>query len=432
MKKILGLFLVILMMATCFAPIALAAEGEVTTLVYYSWEDEDVYIKAVVDAFNASRDDIQVEYTSFSSMNSEYWTKVLVMLAAREEIDIIGVNGVTDYSNFFSKGVLAPLSELIAAKNYDMSGYGALVKQFAIDEDGKAEYYGLPHRRGVYATFVNKTLFAEAGLEVPYDGWTFDEFVEMTHKMTKVLPDGRNQWGSAPRGLAWNEPHYAAFLHGQSPLDDDFSQFGVGLELLNQLINGPQKSSPGYTEMYQNPSEVTAGNFQKALLACHMLGDWGVTNMKRYQREGTMDPSVDWDVVPLPHFADTPNGTSYGSAILTGITSYTQKKEAAFEFLSFLCSEEGAKIIASNGTMPGYQSEGVREAYLDLDRSLNLKAFTDADVQPTAPAHPASTDLVDMIRREAELYLIGEQDLETTVANVERERKEIIERAGSF
>ena len=37
-----------------------------------------------------------------------------------------------------------------------------------------------------------------------------------------------------------------------------------------------------------------------------------------------------------------------------------------------------------------------------------------------------------MIRREAELYLIGEKDLDTMIQDVETQRKEIIERAGTF
>lgn len=419
--------------ATSTASAASAVPTEKVELNYYSWEDEDVYLQAVVDAFNASNDHIHVNYTSFPSMDSEYWTKILVMLSAKEDIDIIGVNGINEYTNFFTKGVLAPLSGLISENNFDMSGYGSLTKQFGIEQDdGTTEYYGLPHRSGVYATFVNKTLFEEAGIDVPYDGWTWDEFVDITHQLTKTLPDGRQQWGSAPRGFAWNDPDFGAFLHGQTALDDDFSHFRDGMELLDELLNGEKKSSPDYVELYQNPSQVTAGNFQAGLLACHNLGDWGVTNMKRYEREGTMDESVDWDVVPLPHFSDMPNGTTYGFAVMTGITSYTEKKQEAFEFLSYLCSEEGAKIIASCGTMPGYRSDAVRDAYLNLDTSKNLKAFTDADVLPSAMLSPAATDLQDMIRREAELYLIGEKDLDTMIQDVETQRKEIIERSGTF
>lgn len=82
--------------------------------------------------------------------------------------------------------------------------------------------------------------------------------------------------------------------------------------------------------------------------------------------------------------------------------------------------------------MPGYRSDAVRDAYLNLDTSKNLKAFTDADVLPSAMLSPAATDLQDMIRREAELYLIGEKDLDTMIQDVETQRKEIIERAGTF
>lgn len=189
--------------ATSTASAASAVPTEKVELNYYSWEDEDVYLQAVVDAFNASNDHIHVNYTSFPSMDSEYWTKILVMLSAKEDIDIIGVNGINEYTNFFTKGVLAPLSGLISENNFDMSGYGSLTKQFGIEQDdGTTEYYGLPHRSGVYATFVNKTLFEEAGIDVPYDGWTWDEFVDITHQLTKTLPDGRQQWGSAPRGFA--------------------------------------------------------------------------------------------------------------------------------------------------------------------------------------------------------------------------------------
>ena len=385
-----------------------------------------------MEAYNASQDKIHVNYTSFSSMDQEYWTKILVMMAAREDVDVVGVNAVTDYVNFCNKGVLAPLNDLIEESGFDMSGYGALTDQFGIvQDDGSVTYYALPHRAGAYCVFVNKTLFEAAGLEVPYDGWTWEEFIDMTQKMTLVREDGTQQWGSAPRGLCVNTPAFGAILHGQSLVGDDISHFRDGMEILNQLLV-EKKSSPSYTELYQNPSAVTAGNFQAGVLACHILGDWGVTNMKRYEREGTMDPSVDWDVVPLPHFEDMESGITYVSAVMTGITSYTEKKAEAFDFLKFLCGPEGAKIIAANGTRPGYMNEEVRQAYLDLDPELNLKAFTDATVMAESLPHPAANDVQQVTIAQTELYLIGEKDLDTMMADLETERLAAIENATNY
>ena len=84
------------------------------------------FIKELNSPINASQDKIHVNYTSFSSMDQEYWTKILVMMAAREDVDVVGVNAVTDYVNFCNKGVLAPLNDLIEESGFDMSGYGAL------------------------------------------------------------------------------------------------------------------------------------------------------------------------------------------------------------------------------------------------------------------------------------------------------------------
>ena len=73
-------------------------------------------------------------------------------------------------------------------RSVDLKKYYAQPDIF--DKDGK--YYGLPFMVAPTAFYYNKTLSARAGVPEPTEGWTWDDLLDASKRLTKP---GENQWG---------------------------------------------------------------------------------------------------------------------------------------------------------------------------------------------------------------------------------------------
>ena len=72
------------------------ASGEKVTLHYYAWSEGD-YLKEMVEAFNASSENVVVEMTQVSS--DEYDDKLMTMLAGTNDIDVFNMRSGSLLSN---------------------------------------------------------------------------------------------------------------------------------------------------------------------------------------------------------------------------------------------------------------------------------------------------------------------------------------------
>ena len=158
MKKLLVLVLALMMAlgSTAFAAVELEFN-------YWSSEQEDG-INAVIDAFNASQDEIHVTATIVPW--DQFWEKLSVGLPAGSAPDVFTINAlnVVDYAK---NGYLLDISDLFESGAVDLSKF----PQSAIDThtiDGKL--WAVPKDYDNIAVFYNKSMFDAAGIEYPtYD-----------------------------------------------------------------------------------------------------------------------------------------------------------------------------------------------------------------------------------------------------------------------
>ena len=63
---------------------------------------------------------------------------------------------------------------------------------------------------------------------------------------------------------------------------------------------------------------------------------------------------------------------------IRGVTKIVDYQEEAFEFLSWLCGEDGAQIIAGSGNISGYMNDEIQEIYRDSLQGKNADVFSRA------------------------------------------------------
>jgi multiple sugar transport system substrate-binding protein len=219
--------------------------------------------------------------------------------------------------------------------------------------DHKGNLVMLPRELGVVVMFYNRTLFRRAGLPDPSPNWTYDDFLKTAQKLTLRDPDGRiRQYGF---NASYNWPglfgpwivadggHLLSKDGKRSTLSAPESRRGLHdlIDLVTRYHVAP----------VPDPSLTMQGAdlFAQGLVAMQP-GVFPVvprfrTTMQRF----------DWDaqVMPAGHVRRV---VTMGAAGY-GISAASRHPQEAWEFVKFILSPEGQRILARSGSgIPALQS----------------------------------------------------------------------------
>ena len=321
----------------------------------------------VADAFMASHPNIEV--VLWGQPWGDYFTKLKTLWAAGDKDGIPDVLFLSPVVTYAGQGVLEPLDPFIKASGYDTSDYWPSLLQFG---KLKGTIYGLPRDIGLEVLYYNKDIFDEAGVDYPTNFWTWDDLKLASSKLSRITSSGRVQ----RYALAMEGGKYQLFI-GQNRgriLDDMVNPTRC-------TLTEPQavEAVKFFADMMNNnlamrPSALSqaggdAGVFQSRQAA--MI----IQNASRISAFNAAKMNYDVAAVPIP--ADGQRSGSAGGAAWT-MSKYSDDKEAAWTFLSWLQSTDGGQAIytASGEILPALRSTAVSDAFLGINAPpANRAAF---------------------------------------------------------
>lgn len=391
------------------------ASGEKVTLHYYAWSEGD-YLKEMVDAFNASSENVVVEMTQVSS--DEYDDKLMTMLAGTNDIDVFNMRSGSLLSNLAQSGNLADITQMISDSGMDISVYGTGYAETKVND----KFYGLPYRASAYGLFYNKKLFDQKGIDYP-DNLTWNEYADLAAKLTEGEGNDRIYGGYIPD---WNNCPYITIQEGSNFADDDLTSLQKWWEMENRLYN-TDNSHMSFSDM---KSTGTDGINFFCTGKCYMYpgGEWSISDALTMMKN---DPAIADNfelgiaTVPQPEGSTSPV-TIGGVSTFIGISSASEKQEAAFEFISYMAGKDAAKYIAEAGAIPAYIDDeitGIFENAIGVSGAANILGPSKISETLVMPEY---TELQTIEKEERELYLIGEQSLEEGLKNFEDRRVEVM------
>lgn len=325
----------------------------------------------------------------------------------------MGIRGVTKITDYQQEGLLMDISDYMLKSDLDLTAYGNMVYSYSIDD----QYYGLPTRNTYWSLYYNKTLFDRAGLQYPGQ-LTWEEYAQLAKQLTT---DGEGEdkiWG----GYFINWIYYFAGVQRQNYLyDDDISDTMESLLWLNRFYNEDQSHMPllDVIEIGDDYMRV----FESGMVAMMPQGEWAAGWLHEDEETGITD--IDWDIAPMPVFEGMEKNTTWGQYQFAGITSECQHPDEAFQFLSYLCGKESAKIYAATGMVSAYMDEEVMDIYRRTMSGKNVDALFQSQRIQEIPAVPEYNELVTALKEVAEPYLLGEITFEEAVQRMEEKRREI-------
>ncbi|GHH99549.1 ABC transporter substrate-binding protein [Neobacillus kokaensis] len=236
--------------------------------------------------------------------------------------------------------------------------------------------YGMPAGFTTRVVYYNKDLFDKAKIPYPKDGWTWDDFKQITKKLSNP---SKKQYGFGVvpepdtydlQGLVWS--------NGGSFISDDGRKV-KGYMNSQETIEAISVLS----EMLKEKSAVLVGGknqqsgddiFKAGKIAMWESGVWPL--------EGFKEAKINFGTVEVPSFGSKPaKGVIASSAV--SIAKDSKNKDLAYKFVKFYSSPEAIKMrtadlpvrISVVKEMKMEQDPLLSPFYKMLERSDNTPAF---------------------------------------------------------
>lgn len=329
------------------------ATGEDVTIKVALWDySNTAYYKTMIDAFQEKYPNVTVEVVEFTA--DEYDNVVVTQLSSKQDFDVVFTKGTPALSALIKQGHIYALDDLIAADDsFDPANYSGLVDQLSLD----GHTYALPFRYDNNLIFYNKDLFDAAGVAYPEDGMTMAEYHELAAKLTS---------GEG------NDKVYGAHVH---TWPSNVYQYPNRTEAFNFADPATYESLiPYYNEILAMQDEGVvqdygalkssnihySGVFYNQQAAMLQIGTWYINMLCENVKD------FNWGVCAIPNNEGMSNENSIGGVTPVSIGAYAKHPAEAWQFISYVCGEESAKVLASCGIVPGYSSPAVGEIFDSL------------------------------------------------------------------
>lgn len=367
-----------------------------------TWFEEEESLIEIINAFHDRYPNVVVDLVLYPSQTYDDYIDEIV--DESNHFDVILFPSGYSYASLVFSDQLMNISEDLSQDNVDLSVYGTLLNDLETDEG----LYGLPYRNSVFLLYYNKTLFDKAGVDYPNKDMTWNMFLSKARALTQG--EGQDKiWGAFIQSYVqlWT---LSSLQDGKSLLDDDLSSFKDSMEFTLELVKNDLILSPLEIEArdyVQNGSIKFFGSGQVAMMP---MGEW--TAWQLLERD---DIDFEWAVTEMPYPQGGRRNVTIGNVTIASILSHSSSKEMAYEFIKTLSGPSGAKIYASNKSIPAFINEEIRALYLkNTDPSLELHYFLEAQTESFAPIHKYSQELSELFTNTFEAVL--NRELSTTEA----------------
>ena len=91
------------------------------------------------------------------------------------------------------------------------------------------------------------------------------------------------------------------------------------------------------------------------------MGSWYISTLISSLQSGEYDSSLcgNWGIVKYPHAEGVEPGSTLGTITGLAVTSVSENKDAAFDFVAWVSGAEGAKVMAETGNFPALMNDEV-------------------------------------------------------------------------
>ncbi|MDP8955383.1 MAG: sugar ABC transporter substrate-binding protein, partial [Actinomycetota bacterium] len=327
--------------------------------------------RTLIDGFKRAEPDVTVNLIEASD-REDLIARLSTGFAAGTPPDLFLLN-YRFYGQFAAREVLVPLQGYLDASAEFEGGdfYPQALDAFKFD----GRQTCMPQNISSLVVYYNKDLFAEAEIDEPAAGWTWDDMREAAHSLTKDL-NGDGEFDQYGVGVEPSIIRIAPFVwsnggkvvdHGGNPTRFTLDT-PAAIDAMQKFFDLRQVDlvAPGEEEVESEDLETRFLNGTLGMLL----------DSRRATPTFRTITDFDWDVAALPRHEE-PAGILHSDAYC--MTRASKNKGAAWRFIEFALGPQGAPIVAETGrTVPSLREVAQSEAFLDPDaKPANSRVFLD-------------------------------------------------------
>ena len=286
-----------------------------------------VIMDKAIAAFEESHPGVKIHYDS--GILKEDYSEWCARKLLRGDLPDVFMVLDTDFNQYCSLGALKNLDDIITEDTeFDESKYFTTALDIG---KNSGHQYALPYEVVPTLLFVNKSLLAKEGIEMPKQDWTWSDMYEICRKVTRDTDgDGLiDQFGTY--NYNWLN---VVQTSGASLFSDDFSRVNFASEEVYDALRFTRK----IYELNQG-QKVTQEDYNNGKVAFMPLTFAEYRTYKTYPYKIKKYTGFQWDCNTFPAGSEGAN-TSEVEALLIGISEWTEHEQLAWEFLKQLTYEE--------------------------------------------------------------------------------------------
>lgn len=432
-----------------------AAPAGQDTITLRLQENEEQYAK-VVAAFKEKFPNVNIEFVNVTGVDhAEIASKILAQLAAGQPVNI-GYAATEATQLYAGEGLALPLTQRVKDSEKDLAEYFSDVSPVLVETDlYEGDLYQLPRDFNAANMYFNTGLLKEAGLEMPKEDWTKDDFVEYAKAMTGIGA-GKDSFGFGWTNRLWGSWTPWFFVNDTNFLSEEKAPGGEWLwETFYKDDPNAQGRGGGWRwpkPQANNPKMVEALEFVVSLTQQKLTpvveiggggtlqgfftsGKLGMTPAGGFWSGGLIEAGMkngDFDVQYWPKWVTQRHQLGVGAAwILNG----AEHEDESWEFVKFTTQKEVMEMIKFFGELTG--TTPVRRSMNDEKRysksgPANWHVFYDTlDKRPDTgpiPAPKFSIEETDIYVRYTAMATSGEKSPKDALDGMQKELEDLYAR----
>ncbi|SDF88152.1 multiple sugar transport system substrate-binding protein [Fontibacillus panacisegetis] len=370
-KRLIGILMVVLLLtllssACSSTEESIHYEGDpkmTATIKLMALGSKDDYMKRYIDIFNSKFPNIEIQYINYL-LDDAFMKKL------QEEKPDVLILFLDQYMQLTEENRLYDLSTLLANDDFDLEGiHPEIVAAFR--EMGKGKLYGLPPNFQSQALYYNKDLFDRYGIPYPQDRMTWEEVIQLAKRFP--AEDGISGLYMQDFNTLVDEISWTKNLRKVNEKDMQVTLNSDSYKQVFDLIFDAYKSNhivvPGLDPFDINDPFLSGTSAMTVDYYYYMYHKIGGAKMKK-----GADYHLNWDIVTVP--VDESDRNSSPSFMFGGIFSInadSEQKQAAWEFVKFVNSEEFAK--AKSRTIESMPLPSTRTEFIYNPEGKHMEAF---------------------------------------------------------
>ena len=323
------------------------------------------------------------EYIPRSGSGGGYEDKVNAAITTNSLPDVITLDGPNTAAYAKSK-VITPLDDYL--KDNNMGDVLDSIKQQGT-YDGK--FYAFGYSESNVGIYYNKKMFKEAGIDessLPTlkKPWTWDEFKAVSKKLKDHFKEAAIDFRLnsndemlpyAYMPLIWS--------NGGSVVNEDGTK-AEGYFNSKESTQAVQFIQDLVKEGYTTVSPVEKG-FETGQYPMVLSGSWTIADLQTNYKD------IDFGILPYPVSNKTKKLVSPSGSWQLAVTTKSNKKDAAAEFVKFATNTESSEILSlGNSVLPIRKStiENIKDKVSEPMRFLMEQNAATAHARPVVVAYP--------------------------------------------